>query len=200
MAENVVKIESGTITALPSGTQDINLLSAPAVVSTTGVRSPSIKGVYDFSLSNATGVVAANNFISLFNPVGSGKVLSFGTVFVSCALAAGSTNTEPLRGFRITAASGGTLQATSAIAKFITSDPNPVAEVRTGNPTVTAGAAIFNSPPVVSGAAGFGNVHIIPVPGGLAPFTLVEGEGIVLATTAGDVDQRWNISIVWSEI
>ncbi|HEY6021929.1 MAG TPA: hypothetical protein VIY48_19295 [Candidatus Paceibacterota bacterium] len=189
MAENAVRIEGGTVTAVPTG-----------VANVTAVRSTSIKGVYDFSLPQAVGVVAANNFISLFNPVGSGRVLSLGSVFISSSTTAASTITEPLRGFRITSATGGTLQTTSAIAHFITSDPDTLAEVRTGNPTVTLGAPFLNSPPFSGGAAGSGTVHVIPVPGGLAPFTMVEGEGMVLRTNSGDIDQRWNISIVWSEV
>jgi len=178
----------------------VNVTTGASIVSTTSVRSASIKGVYVFSISNIPGVVAANNFISLFNPVGSGKTVSFGSAFISSTAAGSSSETEPLRGFRVTTATAGTLQATSATAKFITSDIDPIAEVRTGNPTVTLGAAVFNSPPVISATVGSTNVHVIPVPGGLAPFTMAPGEGIVLRTSAGDVDQRWNLSIVWAEI
>lgn len=191
---------SGAVTSTPSGTQNVNLTTSSATVSTTSVRSTSIKGVYVFSISNIPGVVAANNFISLFNPVGSGKTVSFGSAFISSTAAGSSAETEPLRGFRITTATAGTLQATSATAKFITTDADPIAEVRIANPTVTLGAAIFNSPPVISATVGSTNVHVIPVPGGLAPFTMAPGEGVVLRTSAGDVDQRWNLSIVWAEI
>ncbi len=195
---DVPLIVSGTVSS--SGTQDVNIISSTPVVSTTSVRSPSIDGVFVFSTGNLPGVVAANNYLSLFNPVGSGKVLSFGSAFISCVAATGSTVTDPMQGFRITAASAGTLQAANTIAKFVTSDAAPVAEIRVGNPTVTTGAQLFNSPPAISATTGSTNVHVIPVPGGLAPFTLVEGEGIVLRTAVGDTDQRWNLSIVWSEI
>jgi hypothetical protein len=191
---------AGTVTAAPTGTQDVNIVTSSPILSTTSVRAPSIKGVFDFSLANVAGVLAANNFLSLFNPVGSGKLVSFGSAFISSTAAGASAETEPMRGFRITTATGGTLQAASTIAKFITTDAAPVAEVRIGNPTVTLGAALFNSPPVISATVGSTNVHVIPVPGGLAPFILAEGEGIVMRTNAGDVDQRWNLSIVWSEI
>lgn len=193
-------VVSGTVTATPTGTQDVNILTSAATVNTTSLRSPAIKGVFVFSTSNVPGVVAANNFLSLFNPIGSGKILSFGSAFISSTAAGSSTETEPMRGFRITTATAGTLQAASASAKFISSEPATVAEVRIGNPTVTLGAAVFNSPPVISATNGSTNVHVIPVPGGLAPFTLVEGEGLVMRTNAGDVDQRWNLSIVWAEI
>lgn len=138
--------------------------------------------------------------MTLFNPAGSGKLLSFGSAFISSTTASGSTETEPLRGFRITTATGGTLQAVNAIGEFVTSEPSPIAEVRIGNPTVTLGPALFNSPPAISSTTASTNVHTVPVPGGLAPFILAENEGIVLRTSAGDVDQRWNLSIVWAEI
>lgn len=192
---------TGSITTTPSGTQNVALTSSSAPsVNTTLVRSPAIDSVFVFSVGNTAGVVAANNFLSLFNPIGSGKVLSFGSAFISSTTAGGTTVTNPMQGFRITAASAGTLQAASAFGKFITSEPDSVAEVRTDNPTVTLGAQLFNSPPAISATTSSTNVHIIPVPGGLQPFTLVEGEGIVLRTALGDTDQRWNLSIVWAEI
>lgn len=192
-------VVSGTLTTNPSGTQNVNVL-APTIFPVTSVRSPSIDSVFVFSVGNVPGVVAANNYLSLFNPVGSGKVLSFGSAFISSMTAGGTTVTDPMQGFRITAASAGTLQAASASAKFVSSEADPVAEVRTGNPTVTLGAQLFNSPPAISSTTASTNVHIIPVPGGLQPFTLAEGEGIVLRTAVGDADQRWNLSIVWAEI
>lgn len=211
MAEQVVKIEgvtpvagslpvTGTVTTTPSGTQDVNITGSTAVVATTAVRSSNIDGVFVYSLSGVTGVVAANNFVSLFNPVGSGKTLSFGSAFISSTAGGATSQPDPMRGFRITAASAGTLVADSAVGKFITADADPVAEVRIGNPTVTLGAALFSSPPVISATVGSTAVHVIPIPGGLAPFTLVEGEGIVLRTLIGDTDQIWNLSLVWAEI
>lgn len=193
MAQLNVNVDNPT--ALP-----VNVNLGSSAVSTISVRNPAIKGVYVFSISNIPGVVAANNFMSLFNPVGSGRVLSFGSAFISSTASGGTSVVEPMRGFRITTATGGTLQATLATAKFITSDVDPLAEVRIGNPAVTLGPAVFNSPPVISATVGSTNVHVIPVPGGLQPFTLAPGEGIVLRTNAGDVDQSWNLSLVWAEI
>lgn len=190
---------TGSIATTPSGTQDVNLVT-PTVLNTTNVRSPAIDSVFVFSTGNVVGVAGANNYLSLFNPVGSGKILSFGSAFISSVAAGGSTVTDPMQGFRITTATGGTLQAASTVAKFISSEPAPVGEVRLGNPTVTTGAQLFNSPPAISASTGSTNVHIIPVPGGLAPFLLTEGEGIVLRAAASDVDIRWNMSIVWAEI
>lgn len=164
------------------------------------ISNPAIRGSYDFSIANVTGVVAANNYVSLFNPVGSGRVISFGGGFVSSTSAGATSETAPMRGLRITAASAGTLVPASDIAKFSSASPNATAEVRTGNPTVTLGAAIFNSPPTISGSVGSTVVHQIAVPPGAGPFTFAPGEGVVLRTEAGDADQRWNLSLVWVEL
>lgn len=199
-ASNPVQV-TGSITTSPSGTQNVSLVSSTApAVSTVAVRNPAIDSVFVFSSGNITGVAGANNYLSLFNPVGSGKILSFGSAFISSVAAGGSTVADPMQGFRITTVAGGTTQANTTFAKFVSSDPDSVADVRLGNPTVTLGAQLFNSPPAISASTGSTNVHIIPVPGGLQPFTLVEGEGIVLRAAASDTDIRWNLSIVWAEI
>lgn len=199
-ASNPVQV-TGSITTSPSGTQNVSIVSSTAPsINTVSVRNPAIDSVFVFSSGNITGVAGANNYLSLFNPVGSGKILSFGSAFISSVAAGGSTVADPMQGFRITTATGGTLQANTTFAKFVTADPDSVAEVRTGNPTVTLGSQLFNSPPAISASTGSTNVHIIPVPGGLQPFTLTEGEGIVLRAAASDVDIRWNLSIVWAEI
>lgn len=192
MAEQVVRIESAT----PLSVTPTNSVSTP--IYTTAAPNPAIAGTYVFSAGNIAGIAAANNFMSLFNPLGSGKTLFFGAAYVSSNAVAGSTNAEPMNGFRITAASAGTLQAASAIGKFQSSMPTPSAEIRTGNPTVTTDAQLFNVPAPV------GNQITVPayavtVPAVAPPFILAEGEGIVLRALGGDTDQRWNLSFVWSE-
>lgn len=199
MAEQVVRIE-GTVPVTSSGIQDvtiINPLTDPVHV--TPVKDNNIDGVYVYSADEIVGVAAANNYLSIFNPVGSGKLIYFGGAFISAVTAGGSNVTSPMRGFRITAASAGTLQAVSAIGKFITSNPDPIAEVRIGNPTVTLGAGLFNSPPPLSAGSGSTPVHQVPVPPNSGPFVLAAGEGIVLRQAVGDNDLRWNLSVVWAE-
>ena len=168
-------------------------------VSSSPGKDPFINGSYVFSVGNVAGVVATNNFLSLFNPVGSGSIGFIGGLFISSTTASGSTETEPMRGFRITTATVGTLQAAAAITKLNTTDANAKLEVRTGNPTVTLGAQVFNSPPAISATTSSTAVHAALVPPGLGPFILAEGEGIVVRTIAGDVDQRWNIGVAWGE-
>lgn len=194
-AEQTVRLDSGTsITTVPSGTQAVS-----GTISTYNITNPNAIGSNNFSISAVPGVVAANNFISLFNPVGSGVNLMFNGAFISCSSTANNGAGVPLRGLRITAASGGTLQTNStAIAKFKSSDATSVAEIRIGNPTVTLGAPIFNSPPAV-GTNQTTPVHAMVPPPAAGPYTLVPGEGIVLRTESGLTSQVWNMSIVWSE-
>lgn len=172
------------------------------VLATYMSPNPAIKGAYVFSQGNIPGVVAANNFLSLFNPSGSGKLITLGAAYMHSEAVAASLTPAPMQGFRITAASAGTLQTNStAVAKFQTSMPTSIAEVRTGNPTVTLGAQIFNAAPVISpNTGGSTPQNIAAAPAVYPPFLLTEGEGIVLRTASGLTSMAWNISVVWSEI
>lgn len=174
-------------------------LPISGTVSSFPTVNPAIRGSYVFSLGNITGIAAANNYMTLFNPLASGRVLSFGGAFVSSGAAGASSVTDPMQGFRITAASAGTLQLASAIAKFNNANPDATAEVRTGTVTATLAAQIFNSPPAISASVGSTAVHQVGVPPAAGPFVLAPGEGIALRAAAGDTDQRWNLSVVWVE-
>ena len=194
---DVPLVVSGSVTSTPSGTQNVAVTGQPIRITT--VKDPTITGVYVFSADEIPGVVAANNYLSIANPVGSGKTIIFAGAFISSTTAGASTVTAPMRGFRATLISGGTLQAASMSARFITTMPTQAAEIRVGNPAATLDGALFNSPPPISATQGGTPVHAVPVPGGTGPFTLAEGEGIVMRQSAGDVDIRWNLSIVWAE-
>lgn len=171
-------------------------------VSTYSVSNPTITGTYVFSIASLAGAAGSNTFVTLFNPVGSGKTVSFAAAFISTAASAAAGSTVPMRGHRISAApTGGTVQASSAIAKFNNLSVDSIAEIRTGNPTVTLGAALWNTPPAITSGAGGGQfVHEVDTPAGSPPFVLAPGEGIAVNTSAGDADQVWNITIVWTEI
>lgn len=153
--------------------------------------------MYDFSISGEIGTVAAKNYVSIFNPANSTRVLIIGGIFTSSIGTAADTEPRTLRGFRITAASGGTLQPVSAIAKFNTrAHPNPIAEVRTDNPTVTLGAAILNHPAPIDKRAGSVNATLgFPS----SPFLFYPGEGFVMRMDVGVTTLFSNISIVWAE-
>jgi hypothetical protein len=165
-------------------------------------KDPALRGVYVTGITDAAGVVAANNYMTLVNPVGSGRIVVVLGVFISCYVAAGSSNARnSMQGQVATAVSAGTLVIPANIAKFQSGMPNAVAEVRTGNPTATAGANIFNSPPPINSAAGQ-YVHSVGYGAATSSgaYTLLPGEGVVLRTVTGNVAQTWNISIEWGEI
>ena len=152
---------------------------------------------YDYSLAESVSAVAAKNHISLFNPIGSGRVLAAGGVFVSFTMTAPGTITTPMRGFRTTAASGGTLVPDSDVCKFVTAHPDPVGVVRIDNPICTLGPAFFGSPPGVEKRSS--TTHQVDIPGGAGRFLIRPGEGIVLRQGPGDVALFWNLAIVWAE-
>jgi hypothetical protein len=152
---------------------------------------------YVYSTGNLAGVATASNFMALTNPAGSGKVLRLAGVFISNLLVGASTTSSSMRGVRVSAVSGGTDESAN-IAKFKTTDPDPVGEVRISGVTMTLGKQLFNSPPhIAAAAASEGFVHQVPIP---FPFLLLPEEGIGLRTNSGDTDQRWNLSIVWTEL
>jgi len=178
-----------------------NATTSVTPIFTTAVANPALTGVYLYSLADQPGVVAANNFVSLFNPVGSGKLAIIAGFFISSYSVGQATATAPLRGWRITAASGGTLATNSTdVAKFNTSFPNTTMELRNSNPTVTKTTAFFNSPPPIGTGAGTAFVHAVEAPPGAGTFLCKAGEGVVVSTDSGDVDQHFNMTIAWAEI
>jgi hypothetical protein len=200
MAEKVVKIE-GTSTVVinnqPIGTSPSNVSTSPLFVAS--VPNPAPSPTFVFSRAELAGVVAANNYLTLYNPVGSGKSLILGGVFLSTyAVGDIAVGALSMRGYRLASApSGGTLEAISTYGKFITASAASIAEVRTGTVTATPANALFNSPPFIASVKSSSPfVHMVPVPG---LFTMVPGEGLIIRSEAGDVDQRWNISVAWAE-
>lgn len=163
--------------------------------------NPQIDGVYSMSIANVPGTVASNNFMTLFNPVGSGKTVLISSAFISTVAAAGTSATQPMRIHRInTAPTGGVLAVPADIFKYDSNNPNPTSVVRTGNPTVALLAPGSNTPPPVTTGAGGGQfVHEINPPSGTI-VVLAPGEGIAINNSAGDTAQRWNISLVWAEV
>jgi hypothetical protein len=200
------------VTTIPSGTTNVAVTGQPIAVTpantittplfTSAVQNPALTGSYVASFPQVPGVVAANTYLTLFNPVGSSKTVLFGGAFISMVAGSAASTTAPMRGYRIAAApTGGTVASAASIGKFQTSQPNPAGEIRTGNPTVTLGAGLWNTPPAVTTGAGGGQfIHIVSVPPGAGIFSLIAGEGIAINCSGGDVDQVWNVSVVWSEL
>lgn len=197
--ENPVNV-SGSITTSPSGTQDVSVVS-PTTFATYSTVNPVFTGGYVFSQAQHPGTVAAHNHLALTNPVGSGKTILVAGVFVSSVIVGDITATvDPLRGWLATDVAGGTLEPTASIGKTRSTMPTPVGEIRTEGATATLGASWFNSPPLIGASKGASPfVHQIPAAIPAGAITLLEGESTVLRTESGDTDQRWNLSIAWSE-
>lgn len=170
-------------------------------LATLGGKIPGLTGAYIFSINDIPGVAAANNFLALFNPVGSGKKMYYLGAYISTFVASGgSTTRQSMQGHAITTSTGGTLATTADIFKLDSTFANAAAQVRTGNPTVTYGPNVFNSPPPINTtttqyvhSVGLGFATI----GGGVIFR--EGEGVVFTTDAGNTNQTWNLSIGWAE-
>lgn len=169
--------------------------------------APRVTG-YSFALTGVSGQSNNTyNFLSLFNPGFSGEDIAVLHAEMSVYGVSNTNIATPYLLARTTAASSGTLQSASAINKFRTSFPNPVAEVRTGDPVVTATATVWHyvppiqtANPTVGGSydqgAGLGAVSRSP----WGPLILAPGEGVVFRQTdQGDSDQRMNFLIAWGE-
>lgn len=154
---------------------------------------------YFYSLIDAPGVVAANNFMSIFNPVGSGKTISFFAIAVDSFASGASSTAVSLKVDRISAASGGTLANATDINKLVTIEPNSVASLRTSNPTVTkVGTSLYSWPPPLSTGSGVGSTTTsVPPPG--EGFFILPGEGINFSTSSGNTSQVWTIKATWAE-
>lgn len=165
----------------------------------TTAGAPPGQTFYFATISDTPGVVASNNFLSIFNPASSGRVLIFYQAEIK-SWATGATSADAsLTATRITAASGGTQVAAANINRFLTADPNPVAEVRTGNPTVTTSGLVLNTwPPPIAVGTGAGSTAYTSTPPG-AGFVCLPGQGIVFNTPSGATTQRWSIVTIWAE-
>jgi hypothetical protein len=165
------------------------------------VTNPIFKGGYVFSQAQHPGTVAANNHFALLNPIGSGRTLVLAGVFISSVIVADIAPTvDPMRGWMATGISGGTTEPASSIAKTRSTMPTPSGVILSNNPAATLGASWFNSPPLIGASKGSAPfVHQVPATIAAGSLTLLPGEGTVLRTESGDVDQRWNLSIAWNE-
>lgn len=158
--------------------------------------------LFDFSLQRQDSTVAAKNFLTLYNPATSGKIMWMGGIFISF-MATNPSPAFPLRGYRIsTEPSGGTLHAESEVCRFDTQRFAPAMVVRSGNPTTGAlGAAFFNAAPGITMGQQFSSdIQDVDTPAGFNPFQLYPGEGIVLRQDTGAVGHYWNLSVVWREL
>lgn len=165
-------------------------------------QAPSYLKFYNYSASDIPGVVAANNFISQFNPANSGKTVVVYFADVDQYATGVSTTPNSMVAYRTTAASGGTLVPASTISRFDPTIGDPVLQIRTGNPTVTIdpvlSAQIFHDPPPISGGAAGASSASTAVPPG-ATFVIPPGHGAVFQTAAGNTSQMWGFRFIWAE-
>lgn len=175
-------------TGVPIITGTINILPAPA---------PS--GVYLFSMGNHPGFVEPHNYVTIYNPVGSNRTIIFAGAYLSSGTTGAATSAVPMRGYRISNPSGGTLE--TSVTKLNNSYPDHFAQIIHDVETATIETPIFNSPsPRAQGASSVGTVHDVELPAGAPPFVLLPGEGAMLRTESGETTQSWNITVVWAEI
>ena len=189
MSENQVSItdRTGHLAAVSS---DGRLLTTVA---------PENYQFYFHSLIDAPGVVAANTFMSIFNPANSGRVVSFYAIAVDSFASGASGTASSLVVDRITAASGGTQIPFASINKLITTELNSTTEVRTGNPTVTkTGLSLYSWIPPISTGSGVGGSTVSNPPPSEGFFCL-PGQGIAFSTPAGNTNQVWSIKATWAE-
>lgn len=200
-------VVSGTVTVNEPVTVDAvdldirNLLPSQDGVRVGYQRDPAWVGVYSFSESFNGTTTAINNFVSIFNPIGSGRDLVLLYVAVESYSVGIFVATNTIRLSRITTASGGVIFTGGA--EFQTTDPSRVAEVRVTNPTVTVLASISefgqNQGITAVGSTAVSRREYRPDPS-WGEFLLVPGEGVVLRqNTAGDTDQRFSFTVVWAE-
>jgi len=183
------------------GQINVTVLNDPATQSIpmfTGV-DPTWTGVYFQAVVDAAGTVGSNNFISILNPTGSGKVaIALGFICSSYSLNS-ITTPSSMVAFRTSAHSGGTDITAANVNRFFSGHPNPVSQVKIGNPSTTntnGSNPMIGIPPVVGNGAQNGQT-VAPTPG--ASFTFLPGEGIVFNVPTGDTDQRWDMQYIWAE-
>lgn len=156
--------------------------------------------VFVASIIDTPGVAgAANNFLSVFNPVGSGKLFVFPQVQIQAYSVGANSTDRSLNLYRTSAASGGTTITPNAFNP-VPPGPASVAQVRISNPTVTVvGDAFGGTAPAVS--AGLGSAANVATSAAQGNGVICyPGSGLVFRSLDGDVDQRWNASMFWAEL
>lgn len=163
--------------------------------------------IFVASIIDVPGVTGGpNTFLSVFNPVGSGKVLVFIQSLVQPYSVGANSSGNSFTLHRTTAASGGTTKTPNVFNPIgapispVPIGPPPAAEMRVDNPTVTTNGDPFGgtAPPVSAGLGTPTSLSVAATQGGgvVAP----PGTGLAYRTADGDVDQRWNASLFWFEV
>jgi hypothetical protein len=205
MAELQVRIDGAASTAAPMTIQDAtgDKLSVRSDGAITVSSIPEGALPYTTLIEDTAVVATANNYLSVFNPLGSGKNVTFAQFTAFPYATAASTATVNMDVWRTTAASGGTLLAAANINKFDTAQTNSVMEVRTANPTCTllGTLPVLAIPPAITSAGAGVSATVAIIPPSASLFVCHPGEGVVVRMAAGgDVDERWSLGFTWLEI
>lgn len=154
--------------------------------------------VYLHALADQPGVVGSHVWMSVFNPLSSTKAIALLSGTFDSYASGATAVLESMQAFRISAASVGTLITASAVNRLDTTWPDPVAECRIGNPTITTvGTPLRAFAPVISTGAGQSAGGASSLPAG--SLVCYPGQGVAVRTDGGDIDQIWNIQLVWAE-
>lgn len=180
-----------------------NVVNMPVVVPTYGAHPPRR---YKFSI-RVLGVAGAQVFVAISNPSGGTKFHLIRRVVVERYGIAVAATKQGLEWIRSTAAaSAGTLQAAGNIFKDDTNFANTTAELRTANPTITAGAvmaSLGNHVLVTAVGIGTGPPSVLDAPDPSPPLAILRAnEGLALRNAAGgtgDVDETYGITIEFDE-
>lgn len=179
-----------------------NTVFNPIHVRSLPGADPSIKGAHLFSFVDVPGVVAANNYLAITNPVGSGTNIVMPFVHINTYAVGGTSIGASMKIIITDAASGGVLIPDSGVVTLSPTYPQPLAEIRTTNPTATLGPLLIGTPPPLSTGAGASSVAAFNLEANsvTGTYLLTEGESFMFRTEGGDADQRWNITIAWVEL
>lgn len=168
---------------------------------------PSSQGEYLMTIGPINGSTATTyNYMTFFNPVGSGKTAVIKRVGVRVNTVNAAVYV-PIQLRRITVRSGGTVVASSSYPKKHTGTATSSMEIRTTGVTVTyAGATTsrllaIQTPGAVPSAITGNTGHQEILFADSEPLVIQPGEGIVLYQnpTAGDADFRVRLLLEWGE-
>lgn len=169
---------------------------------------PSAANEYLMNIGPINGSTATTyNYMSFFNPAGSGKT----AVIKRVGVRVNTINTAvyvPIQLRRITVRSGGTVVASSSYPRKHSGTATSSMEVRTTGPTVTYSGATTSrllavqTPGAVPSAVTGNTGHQEIIFADSEPLVVRPGEGIVLYQnpTAGDADFRVRMLLEWEEV
>lgn len=156
-----------------------------------------LRGTYIGLITDAPGTVAQNVYLVIFNPATSPVITSTVELIVSAYTVGSSGTASSLLISRITGFTGGTVAAPATVPRFLTTQPNPLSQVVSNNPTITTtGTPVNANPPPISTGAGSGGTGLVSA---VAPALLLPGQGVAVYTLAGNINQVWNIEVAFQE-